>query len=70
MKVGRVCVDGRGDVPRRGDLVRTLGDAGGRYVGTSPNDIDWIAYLPGDFARLCAAFDAEWKSLAEDSAPC
>jgi hypothetical protein len=51
--------DGRRNAPRRGDWVQTLCGPGGRYVGTSPNDVDWIAYRPEDFRGMCAAFDAE-----------
>ena len=41
----------------RGDRIKTEGGGVGTYVGTTRTGIQWVAYKPEDFARLCVNFD-------------
>ncbi len=49
-----------GDPRRRGDVV----GVGARFVGTTSNGVEWIAYRAVDFAPMCQAFDDLERWLA------
>jgi hypothetical protein len=44
---------------KRGDMINVSTMTQGRYVGTTAQNVIWIAYREEDFEIMCEAFDAK-----------